>query len=282
MRRLKKSLLLLSLFAVAFTSPQTPHGIGQTTSDSLTAAEAASFQPGEEITYKIYYNWNFVWLPAGEVRFKVIDEGETYHFQATGKTYPSYEWFFKARDTYDSWVDKKTLLPVYSEREINEGSYSIFEKIKYDQDDKKTTVWRANHRGAEETKTEHALKNPVHDILSSLYYLRSLDLASKGPGAAKPFTVFMDKEEYPLKMRFVGKESRKKVHGMGHYRTQKFQPDVIAGNVFSEEAKMTVWVSDDQNRIPVLIESPVSVGSVQVVLKAYKGLKFDFTAAQKE
>ncbi|MGI9159404.1 MAG: DUF3108 domain-containing protein, partial [Saprospiraceae bacterium] len=67
-----------------------------------------------------------------------------------------------------------------------------------------------------------------------------------------------------------------------HYRTQKFQPDVIAGNVFSEEAKMTVWVSDDQNRIPVLIESPVSVGSVQVVLKNYKGLKFDFTAAQKE
>ncbi|MGI9159496.1 MAG: DUF3108 domain-containing protein, partial [Saprospiraceae bacterium] len=217
MRPLKKNLLFLSLFALAFTLPQTPYGIGQTMPDSAAAAAPESFQPGEEITYKIYYNWNFVWLPAGEVRFKVTDEGETYHFQATGKTYASYEWFFKAQDTYDSWVDKKTLLPVYSEREINEGSYSIFEKIKYNQNGKKTTVWRADHRGAEETKTEHALKNPVHDILSSLYYLRSLDLASKGAGATQPFTVFMDKEEYPLKMRFVGKESRKKVHGMGHY-----------------------------------------------------------------
>ena len=52
----------------------------------------------------------------------------------------------------------------------------------------------------------------------------------------------------------------------------------IAGNVFKEDSKMTVWVSDDQNRIPVLIESPVSVGSVKVVLKSYKGLKYDFTA----
>jgi hypothetical protein len=41
---------------------------------------------------------------------------------------------------------------------------------------------------------------------------------------------------------------------------------------------MTVWVGDDENRIPVMIESPVSVGSVKVVLKSYKGLKYDFTA----
>jgi hypothetical protein len=53
---------------------------------------------------------------------------------------------------------------------------------------------------------------------------------------------------------------------------------VIAGNVFKDDAKMTVWVSDDQNRIPVLIESPVSVGSVKMVLKEYWGLKYDFKA----
>jgi hypothetical protein len=58
----------------------------------------------------------------------------------------------------------------------------------------------------------------------------------------------------------------------------KFQPEIIAGNVFNEDAHMTVWVSDDQNKIPVLIESPVSVGSVKMVLKQYWGLKYDFTA----
>jgi hypothetical protein len=278
MKITKSPLISLSLFLTAFTLHQTPYGISQTTGAGLSPANQESFQAGEELTYKIYYNWNFVWLSAGEVTFKVMDEGEKYHFQAKGKTYDSYEWFFEARDAYDSWVDKKTLLPLYSERDIKEGDYSIFEKVKFNQTGKLTTVWRADHRGADETQTEHTLKGQVHDILSSLYFLRTLDLASKGPGATQPFTIFMDKEEFPLKMRFMGKEGRKKVHGMGHYRTQKFQPDVIAGNVFSEDAKMTVWVSDDQNRIPVMIESPVSVGSVKVVLKNFKGLKYDFTA----
>jgi hypothetical protein len=79
-------------------------------------------------------------------------------------------------------------------------------------------------------------------------------------------------------MRYIGKNASKNIHGMGKYKTLKFQPDVIAGNVFKEDAKMTVWVGDDENRIPVMIESPVSVGSVKVVLKSYKGLKYDFTA----
>ena len=61
----------------------------------------------EVLTYKIYYNWNFVWLSAGEVTFKIKDEGKQYHFSASGDTYDSYQWFFEVHDRYDAWVDKK-------------------------------------------------------------------------------------------------------------------------------------------------------------------------------
>lgn len=239
-----------------------------------------TFQNAEKLTYKIYYNWNFVWLAAGEVTFQVFDEGKQYHYQARGKTYDSYEWFFKVQDEYDSWVDKNTLLPVYSERSVNEGDYHIFEKINFNQSSRKMTVFRSPKRGETEKKTEHDVKDCVHDVLSSLYHLRNIDFSSRQSGAEHPFRIFMDQEEFPLTMRYLGKESRKKVHGMGRYNTMKFQPQVIAGNVFKEDAKMTVWVSDDQNRIPVLIESPVSVGSVKMVLKEYKGLKYAFTAKE--
>lgn len=235
-----------------------------------------AFQNGEQLTYKIYYNLNFIWVPAGEVTFKVFDEGAQYHYQAVGETYDSYEWFFTVKDKYDSWVDKTTLLPNYSERSVNEGNYHIFEKIAFNQSAKKTTVWRADKRGAAETKTEHGVQEPVHDVLSIMYQLRNIDFASQQNGYAVPFRVFMDKEEFPLRLRYVGKDDRKKVHGMGRYKTLKFQPDVIAGNVFKEDSKMSVWVSNDQNRIPVLIESPVSVGSVKMVLKKYWGLKYEF------
>ncbi len=279
MKGIKSSALSLCLAACPFLAsnlPQTP-AISQPAVDSTRAVNGA-FQHGEKLTYKIYYNWNFVWLAAGEVTFKVFDEDKQYHYQAYGATYDSYEWFFKAEDKYDSWVDKTTLLPVHSERSIHEGKYQIFERITFDQAALATTVWRATKRGESETKTEHSVKEKVHDILSSLYFMRTIDFAGKNKGAEEPFRIFMDQEEFPLKMRYMGKEGRKKVRGMGRYNTLKFEPQVIVGNVFKEEAKMTVWVSDDENRIPILLETPVSVGSVKMILKEYEGLKYEFKA----
>lgn len=237
-----------------------------------------SFKDGEELVYKIYYNLNFIWVAAGEVTFKVFDEGKQFHYQALGRTYSSYEWFYTVKDDYNSWVDKGSYLPKYSERNVQEGKYTIFEKISFDHSARKSTVWRAKKRGQQETQTEHNIKSDAHDVLSVLYYLRTLEFQDKKDGYAVPFTVFMDKEEFPLSMRYMGKDNKKKVHGMGHYRTLQFQPEVIVGNVFNEDSKMKVWVSDDANKIPLLIETPISVGSVKMVMKSYKGLKFDFKA----
>lgn len=246
--------------------------------EAVPTQDDFTFKHGEELVYKIYYNLNFIWVPAGEVTFKVTDEGNQFHYQAKGKTYSSYEWFFQVKDDYDSWVEKSTYLPNYSERNVNEGGYHIFEKIAFNQSGRKTTVWRAKSKGQAETKTEHPIRNDVHDVLSILYYLRNLEFNDKSAGYTVPFSIFMDQEEFALKMKYLGKDSNKKVHNMGRYRTLKFQPSVIAGNVFNEDSKMTVWVSDDANKIPVLVESPVSVGSVKMTLKSYKGLKYDFTA----
>lgn len=278
MTTIKPMLLALGFFLVAFTLPHKPQPVAQNTSHEPCSNTNYTFQNGEKITYKIYYNLNFVWIPAGEVVFKVFDEGNQWHYQAIGTTYSSYEWFFTVRDEYNSWVDKNTLLPNYSERSVNEGDYHIFEKISFNQKERKMTVWRAKKKGEAETKTEHTVQDCVYDVLASLYNLRNIDFSSQQSGYAMPFRIFMDKEEYPLQMKYMGKDSKKKVYGMGKYKTMKFQPDVIAGEVFNDDAKMTVWVSDDANRIPLLIETPVSVGSVKMVLKEYWGLKYDFTA----
>lgn len=277
MKTIKTYALSISFLSLTFIQPNLPQNPAGQPVDSTESANT-TFQHGEKLTYKIYYNWNFVWLAAGEVTFQVTDEGEQYHYHAYGETYDSYEWFFTVKDSYDSWVDKNSLLPTYSERSINEGDYHIFEKITFNQAAKKMTVWRAKKRGEAETKTEHTVQDKVHDVLSSLYFLRTIDFSSRQKGAEEPFRIFMDQEEFPLKMRYLGKDGRKKVHGMGKYKTMRFEPQVIAGNVFKDDARMTVWVSDDANRIPVLIESPVSVGSVKMVLKEYRGLRHEFTA----
>lgn len=238
------------------------------------------FEAGEEIVYKVYYNWNFVWLSAGEVTFRVYDDGDDYHLSARGRTYPSYEWFFTVRDNYDCYIDKETLLPRLSIRDIQEGSYERYDKITFDQQAYEATSLKGRSR-ADATPEAFDLEGCTHDILSIMYYLRNIEVETLNTGDEVPISIFFDRELYPLNVKYLGTENNTKVKGMGRYKTYKFSPQLIAGEVFKEGDEMSVYVSRDKNKIPVLIESPVSVGSVKVVLKSYKGLRHDFTAKVK-
>lgn len=118
----------------------------------------------------------------------------------------------------------------------------------------------------------------MHDLISIVYYARNLEYDEMTMNQEIPIEILMDQEIYPLNIKYLGPEENKKVKGQGRYRTQKFSPQLIAGDVFKEGDEMKIWVSDDENKMPVLIESPVTVGSVKAVLKSYEGLRYPMTA----
>ncbi|MFK8009641.1 MAG: DUF3108 domain-containing protein [Saprospiraceae bacterium] len=283
-KKLIYSLLIFSM--MAFTTPPTDT---DSTTHSLPLIETPkeviepcfmenkTFQGGEEITYKLYYNWGIMWLSAGEVTFKVNDMGSQYHVAVAGRTYKSYEWFFKVRDYYDTYIDKNSLLPKTSIRDVSEGKYKLYDEVTFDQKNKKASSLRGKTKEVA-TKKEYDMGECMHDMLSVIYYSRNIDFESYNEGEEFPVKIFMDKEVWPLNVKYKGKQSRKKVKGKGRFNTIKFSPQVVSGRVFKEGEEMMVYVSDDKNRIPLLIESPVSVGSVKAVLKNYKGLKYEMTA----
>jgi len=280
----KTNVLLLLLSVMAFTTPSSekapqtlPHAAETLDRCSI---ENTAFQHGEELTYKLYYNWNFVWLSAGEVTFRVKDHGSEYHLSAYGQTYKSYEWFYKVRDRYDSFVDKKSLLPNIAIRDIQEGGYSVYDKLTFDQSKKTVKSLRGKTKEVAELK-EYSTGDCVHDIISIIYHLRNVDFGKMKKGENVPIKLFMDKEIWPLKVNFRGKEAGKKVKGLGKFNTLVFGPEVIEGYVFKKDSKLNIWATDDNNKIPLIIESPLSVGSVQAVLKSYKGLKYDLTSKIK-
>lgn len=274
--------LLLVLAITAFNYPTAPADTLPPNDADVNACfmENNTFQAGEQIIYKIYYNWNFVWIPAGEAVFNVTEENNEYHLSAVGTTYDSYNWFFKVKDIYDSYINKETLLPSTSIRDVSEGNYQLYDKVNFDQENKKAVSLRGKTKD-KTVRREYETGDCMHDILSIIYYTRNLDFDNLTPGAEFPIKIFMDKEVWPLNVKYKGKEANKKIKGMGKYNTIKFSPEVIAGTVFNDGAEMNIWASDDENRIPLMIESAVSVGSVKVVLKEYKGLKYDFTAKVK-
>ncbi|GLR18135.1 hypothetical protein GCM10007940_27500 [Portibacter lacus] len=236
-----------------------------------------SFGQGEKIVYKVYYNWNFVWLSAGEVTFEVNETDHEYRISATGRTYSSYEWFFKVRDYYFTYLDKETLLPHTFIRDVQEGNYTLYDKVNFDQVAQQGTSKRGKTK--EEAKLQtFEFDNCMHDMLSLIYKMRNLDYEHIGAGKSIPAKMFLDMETYELDIRMKGKVPKKWVKGLGYYNTFQISPELIAGEVFDEDAQMNIWVSDDENKIPLIIESPVSVGSVKVVLKEYSGLKHPFSS----
>ena len=118
----------------------------------------------------------------------------------------------------------------------------------------------------------------MHDIISMVYWARNLDYASMRTGQEFPITIMMDRDIYDLKVKYLGKEEATIVKGVGSFKTRRFTPQLIAGDVFKEGDEMQIYVTDDENKLPVLIESPVIVGSVKAVLQSYKGLKYPLTA----
>ena len=274
-------LLLPAFFWIGNSSVSKSMDEGEAIPNSSCQIDNNAFQVGEEITYKVYYNLNFIWIPAGEVVFKVDETGSQYHLSATGSTYSSYEWFFKVRDQYDTYVDKRTLLPSMSIRDVNEGKYTLYDKVTFNQS--KGSAYGVRGRSKENIKERNNFEvDPcMHDILSIVYFSRNIDFDQMDVNDNIPIEIFMDKEEWPLKLTYMGTESNKKVKGGDRYNTYLFSPETIAGSVLNEGDRMKVWVSQDANRLPVLIESPVSVGSVMVVLKDYKGLRHELAGKLK-
>ena len=273
------------LVTMAFTFP-TSHRIANinkpTMAENLSTCyiENTTFQPGEEITYKLFYNLGILWLSAGEVTFKVNDLGEQFKLTALGKTYKSYEWFYKVRDYYETHVNKETLLPNYSLRDINEGKYRLYDKITFKQNQQKAVSLRGKTKD-EAKPTTYNIDPCMHDLLSIFYYMRNVDYNNIDKGDIIPIKIFIDKETWPLELEYRGRDAEKRIKGLGKFKTIKFGPEVIEGYYFKKGTEMNVWVSDDENKIPLLIESPVSVGSIKAVLKDYKNLRHDLTASLK-
>jgi hypothetical protein len=115
----------------------------------------------------------------------------------------------------------------------------------------------------------------MHDMISIVYYLRNLNFDDLKVGETLPVDIFLE-EKYPLTVRVLGKHEEKRFKGMGKQKAHVFSPEVIAGEVFSEGTQMTVWVSADKNKIPLMIESPVRLGKIKAVLEHYSGLRHDF------
>lgn len=224
-----------------------------------------AFNAGESITYKVFYTVAGAYLGAGEATFnsnvETFQNKPVYHVTGEGKTYSFYDNFFKVRDKYESYIDTATLQPYRFIRNVNEGSYKKYENVTFN----KATNTAVTNSGV------YKVPECVQDVLSAIFYARNIDFDKYKKDDKIAFSMFLDNEVYEMYIRYLGKETVKTRYGK--FRAIKFKPLLIKGTIFEGGEKMTVWVSDDGNRVPVRIESPISVGSVKVDMISNRNLR---------
>ena len=226
-----------------------------------------SYGDGEKIHYTIYYNVIGLYVNAGKADFTTQatnwNGSDAYTLTATGKSNAKYDWIFKVRDKYESIIDTKTLLPYQFTRQINEGTFHQKETIVFNQKGKSVTTSTAP--GVFKTA------ECTYDVISAIYAARNINYANCQMNDKIYLNFFLDKELYPSYFKYLGKDVVTTKYGK--FKVIKLAPLLVKGTVFNGGEKMIVWVTDDENHIPVRIETPIIVGSIKVDMIGYENLR---------
>jgi len=258
---MKKTLIAIMLLLVTTTT---------SAGDDFCGTVNSTFTTGERVTFKVYYSVIGIFVDAGTAYVNLNKERFNnkivYHVVADGYSNPSYDWIFKVRDRYESYIDTLSLKPYKFIRNVDEGGYKKYENVTF------------NHEAGTAVTERGVIPIPscVHDVLSSVYYARNIDYNKYKPNDRIPFSMFIDNEVFQLTIRYIGKETVKTKYGK--FRAIKIKPMLIKGSIFEGGEKMTIWVSDDQNHLPLRVESPITVGSVKVDMMGFANLKYPLTS----
>ncbi len=245
----------------------------------VTPSGSIPYKSGEEIEFSISFiakivpNIDMAKLSV-KVTDDVVDGVPSYYISAFARTTVG-RWAFKMDNNYLTWIDKKTHLPLKAASEIKEGSYIYNNEYLYDWDKMEMQI-KANRPGKYENKMSTLpLEDGTRDIVSLIYSLRSAELAIPKEGEESYITLVNQESIRHLKYRYAGKDTIK-VKGFGDVKTQHLICEITTreGEPFEDGNELHIWLSDDPNRIPVFVESPIKWGRIRARLVSYKNLKF--------
>ena len=254
------TLIITSSHSFANETGNLPEG---ETPDNFVSANNTSFKPGEKLTYRLSYGI----LDAGEAVLTVdkttkkVRGRELWKVRGTGRTISAFEWLYKGNGVYESDVDVQGMFPWMFVRRVNEGGYIINQDYTFYQHKKVVDNGKGKKFG---------VPSNVQDMISAFYYLRTLDYDHAEIEDVFTVNVFLDDELYPAKIRYKGKQVVKT--RKGKIMCHKFAPVVQEGRIFKTEKDLTVWITDDANKIPIVAKAKIKVGSLKMHLVNYESL----------
>lgn len=232
------------------------------------------YNPAFDVGEKLIFDVGFGFITAG----KAVMEIPNYEYHKGRKvfrvefkvnTFPFFSTFYKVEDRYISLIDCEGIFPWRFEQHIKEGGYEHDFKAEFDHKNKTAIT----------VKDTFSIEPFVHDILSALYYTRIIDYSEMRGGHIIELKNFYKDTTYNLNIRFRGREKIKV--DAGTFQCIIVEPIIEAGGLFKSEGVIHVWLTDDEKKIPVKVESKILIGSISAELVEYSGIKGKIEAKVK-
>ncbi len=231
--------------------------------------QESAFSENEFIRFKIKYLGFKTSEATLETKKETFNGKEVIHATGRGESSKFLSLFFKVRDRFETYFDHKTHMPYRFIRNTYEGGYTKDIVIDFDREKNKATV------NDKKRKTTNSFSTPtdVQDMISAFYYLRNnVNVEALKVNEEANMNLFFDSENFKFKLKYLGTQTLKTKFGM--INCLKFRPLVVADRIFDEQDGLTIWVSNDKNKVPVKITADIKVGSITANLSEYKGLKY--------
>ena len=239
-------------------------------STKVEISETPVFINGENLTFRIHYGF----ITGGEAKIIAqktqLNDREVFHAVVTGKTTGVIDKIYKVYDVYESFFNPATNLPDKAIRNIREGSYRYYDEVTFNQEE----MYVMSQRNGKVSVPKNTL-----DMASVMYYVRRINLEKLKENEIISVDTYFGDELFPFYIVYRGRETIS--ISSGKYKCFKFVPIVEPGRVFAKKDDMTIWFSDDDNKIPVSIKFDIWAGSFRCDLTKFENLKYPFTAKVK-
>ena len=234
----------------------------------------------------LHYKWGSINTDVGTATVSLdsltFNGQKAFKCTASGRTKKFFDVFFKVRENFSSWFTREGMRPLKFTRDTYEGGYEARNTYLYKWDAAEPYIAADVYTSKMGQKSMQLPLTPcTYDLPALFFFARNMDVENVEPGKRYPMTFAIDEEIYNVYFILHGRETIK-VKGLGTVNTIRFAAKLLEGEVFKGEEDMTIWVSDDENRLPVYFEAPLRVGVAAGRMSGYGGLKSPFTSLVKK
>lgn len=240
--------------------------------------EVKAFQAGEKLVFTAAYNMSGLMTDLAQVTMETSEvktsKNTLLRLKCTASTYSKWDSFFKIRDLYESYVNPYTLTPYLYKRDIKEGTYFKFVKYTFDHRAKNVATLitkKAKVGGTYDQKKNIPLNPGTKDIVTTIYSIRNLDIHKAAIGDSDTFTILFDREETQIQVTLLAKETINTK--IGKKECYKLAIAIKNSDVLKGNNNNLLWLTADENKIPVYAKFKIAVGSGELRIQSATGLK---------